>query len=210
MPRLGISIGTVVLALFIAAGAHGETIGPVCGSCYGATYTLNYLGLVSSTATTETYRIEYIIETLGYSRDGLTPGPTTDYLRSVAIKVSDSVYSAALFNAPSGGAWTVFSNTGLSNNNCSGGGGGWVCAQDGTSAVADGSTYTWVFDVTMAAGSLFTGSQQASIKANWDPANGIITSERISVPESAGVELLLGVAGLCLVFRRKLVGVFAA
>lgn len=180
-------------ALFSIFPSWADSIGPTCGSCYGATYTLTNLGLISSTATTETYRIQYDINTAGYT------GAATDYIQSVAIKVSSNAVWASLHSAPGGvGIWTVFSNRGLNNSNCSNGGTGYVCAQDGNYAVADGSTYTWVFNIIMARGSLLTGANAASIKANYNPPNGIIVSENITmgqIPEPATVSLLIGGIG---------------
>ncbi len=184
-----------VSTLLALSPAWADSIGPSCGSCYGGTYTLTNLGLLGSTATTETYRIQYDINTSGYT------GAATDYIQSVAIKVSSGPVWASLFSAPGGvGIWRVFSNRGLNNSNCSSGGTGYVCAQDGNFAIANGTTYTWVFDVIMARGSLLSGVNAASIKANYNPPSGIIVSENITlggqIPEPASVSLLMGGIGI--------------
>jgi len=176
------------------------TIGPSCGSCYGATYTLSET-LLSSTKNTSTYQVTYSINTKGYIYNA------TDYIQQVAVKISDSVISSSLVSAPLGGKWTLH-NTGLSSNGCSGNGGGFICASDGTSAVANGSTYTWVFDIKING----TISSTESIKANYSPANGIIVSEDIPedlqpptgpVPEPTVLSLLVGGVGVWAWSRRR-------
>ena len=198
----------LTLAVLVAAvsvlssGLSGATIGPSCGSCYGATYTLTET-LLSSSKGTSTYAVTYQINTKGYIYNA------TDYIQQVAVKISDNVISASLVSAPAGGSWSAPQlNSGLNNSGCSGSGSGFVCTSDGSSAVANGSTYTWVFDIKIQG----TISSTESIKANYNPANGIIVSEDIPedfgptpgpVPEPTVLSLLGGGIGVWAWSRRR-------
>ncbi len=134
----------------------------------------------------ETYRITLGVDTNGYSGTGL-------YLDQVAIKVSSSVFSASLFNAPSGaGSWALLAG-GINANGCSGSGGGFECANslsalNGGKGVAinpgngAGIDYSWVFDVTVNNGTLFTGVGDSSIKARFVNASGGKVGALISEP----------------------------
>jgi hypothetical protein len=184
----------------LSPSLSAATIGPSCGSCYGATYTLTET-LLSSSKGTSTYAVTYQINTKGYIYNA------TDYIQQVAVKISSSIISASLVSAPAGGSWTL-QNGGLSNGGCSGKGSGFICASDGTSAVANGSTYTWVFDIKIQ-GNI---SSTESIKANYNPENGIIVSEDVPedfgptpgpVPEPTVLSLLGGGIGVWAWSRRR-------
>jgi hypothetical protein len=198
----------LVIAVASGSALHAGTLGPVCGSCYGSTYTLDNLGVASSTATTETWRIKYTINTNGYD---FSPA---DYISSVAVKVGSPI-TASLESTTAPGTWTVHLQ-GLSNNDCQGGADVWVCAEDGTTAVANGSTYTWTFLVKLAKGGLFDDVNEAGIKANYESltANvGRVVSESITlgsptggeVPEPAALSLLIGGLGVWMWSRRRAV-----
>jgi hypothetical protein len=176
--------------------ALADTIGPSCGSCFGSTYTLTNLGLVGSTATTQTYRIQYDINTAGYVN--ISSG---HYIQQVAIKISNTASAATLVSAPGGaGSWSLHVNSGLANAGCTGAGSGFICAADAANAPANGATHTWIFDVTTPAGGLLTGLNASSIKANYNPPMGLLVSEAITlgapVPEPAALSLLLGGLGV--------------
>lgn len=209
MARLAI----LALSLAAAGALQAGTIGPNCQSCYGATYTLTNLGLWGSTNSTQTYRIKLAINTTGYN-GGTNHSVLTDYIQSVAVKVTNNVLSASLVSDPFG-TWTLFSNSGLSNAGCNGHGKGFVCAQTTSMQnVTDGSTYSWVFDIQMAKNGLMTTGD--SIKANYDcvgggytncNSNGTLVSEDIDlggvVPEPATFGLLAGGVGVWMWSRRK-------
>jgi len=179
----------------------------------GSVYTLS-LTDISVGATTTTYQIRLDIDTAGYT------GSDADYIHSVAVKITshdfgtDLVLPISLVSAPIG-VWSVQSG-GNNSVGCDGSGAGYFCSQDGTAAVADGSTYTWIWNVTLPnSASLFTGEFQASVKAEYNRPNGRnagITSAPITlqdtttvkVPEPSLITLLgLGLGGVSLLLRRR-------
>ena len=197
------TILTCLLAFGSVIAASAGTIGPSCGSCFGGTYSLNG-SLLNSNGGNETWRFTYTLQTQSVGTSNVS------YISSIAAKVTSDVISASTVSNPTGGTWSNPKiDTGLNNSGCSGSGSGWVCiAWSSGSRLLTGSTaaasYSWVFDVTMASGSLLA---DASIKANFDPANGKILSEKISVPEG-GLPLefpllLSGVGGWMFYSRRR-------
>jgi len=188
-----------MMGLLSAAVAGAGTIGPSCGSCFGGTYSLNGV-LQSSIAGLETWRFTYTLETQGVTDS------TISYVSSLAAKVTSSVILASTVTNPSGSllSWTTPAlNTNLNNSDCSGNGAGWICiAYTGLggkllTGASAASSYSWVFDATMAAGSVLS---TASIQANFAPANGKILSEPIltgsvPLPEGMPFELPLMLTG---------------
>ncbi len=179
----------------LAMTASAATIGPSCGSCFGGTYSLDGF-MVSSAAGLETWQYTYTLFTQNVNISGVS------YVGSIAAKVTTGLVSAATLSGPNvGGVWTSPAlNTNVNNAGCDGNGNGWVCirwlggAQMLTGASAPAGGYSWVFDVVMGAG---TSIDAASIKTNFDPANGKILSETINVAEGgAPIELPLITVGL--------------
>jgi hypothetical protein len=150
----------------------------------------------------QTYRITYDLDLSGY--DG--PAEAT-YVSAVAAKVVAgpdliSWNTVAGFGAPTGGTW-VDATAGLNNGGCSGSGGGFVCTQwQSGEKMLVGGVYSWVFDITVKTGTLL---DVGSIKANFDPPQGLLLSENVAVPESIAAEipLLLAGLGLFVMWRRK-------
>jgi hypothetical protein len=200
------TVSLLSVLFFGALVLNAGTIGPTCGSCYGATYSLD--GSMSSSDTlakTEDWSITYTINTTGYT------GSPTDYISSVALKVTSSLISASLLSVTNLTTsanletfWNIAPiNTNQSNNGCSGSGNGWLCTNvlSGKQNVfANGNTYAWVFDVKMAANSLLS---LASIQANYDPPTGRLVSEKVTVPEGSELPTLVVGVGLALWFFRR-------
>jgi len=184
-----------MMGLLSAAVAGAGTIGPSCGSCYGGTYSLD--GQLLSAFGIETWRFTYTLETQGVT------DPSVSFVSSLAAKVTSSLVLASTVTNPSLGSWTSSLNTNLNNNDCSGSGAGWICiAYTGLggkllTGASAASSYSWVFDATIAAGSVLS---TASIQANFAPANGKILSEPIltgsvPLPEGMPFELPLMLTG---------------
>jgi hypothetical protein len=187
----------LLLLMGVATSAEATPIGPSCGTCQGSIYDLTYSGVAISTAgPTDTWRITLTIATAGYNAGGT-------HLDTVALKVSAQLVSANLVTAPGGvGLWNETLG-GLNAGGCNGSGGGFDCVEAtsvGTSPAVPGATYTWVFDLEIADGGLFTGLLASSIKARYvNDAGGKVgdlVSENItlSVPEPAFGLLLLAAA----------------
>ena len=201
------------MALGLAAsGAKADPIGGVCaneagdpgdsGSCFGSIYTLEY-SVVSATE----YLVRLIIDSSGYT------GLAANYIQGIAIKPASAILATStLVSTTAPGSWAV--TLGGLANGCTGSGSGYICVQDGTSAVV-GSTYEWVFDIEVGSASdWLLASMAASVKANYDPAKGLITSAPITlqsnpdccqhdVPEPQPLALLgLGLFALVAI-RRK-------
>jgi hypothetical protein len=185
-----LTLTSIVMAIS-ALSVHAGSIGPNCGSCFGGTYTLDAYK-VSAADGTETWRYTYTLYTQGVT------GKDMGYVGSIAAKVTSSMISVTTVAKPTSGGWTTPLAGGLDNSGCNGSGAGWVCIawKEGnqllTGAAAPAS-YSWVFDVKMKAGTFL---EFASVKANFDPANGKILSETISVPEGAAWELPMLLSGL--------------
>jgi hypothetical protein len=183
------------LALLLAPAASADPIGPDCGTCQGSIYTLEYDPVpIATTATTETFRITFTIDTSGYDGGGL-------YIDTVAIKVSSQLVSESLFDAPTGaGNWNTWLG-GLNANGCSGAGSGFDCAAAWFVGipVPDPTPYVWVWDFEIDTGTLFTDPFESSIKVRYvDEDNqkvGDLVSEGITlqvIPEPGSFALLGG------------------
>jgi hypothetical protein len=194
------------LAMLAAGTASADPIGPDCGSCQGGIYTLEAISTpIATTATTQTFRITFTIDSSGYNGAGIG-------VDTVAVKVTsgpDGLITGALIAAPSGPAnWNNFIDMGLNAAGCSNGGSGFDCARVkvGGSVPAVGGTLAWQWDLEMDTGTLLNDPFAASVKVRYVDAlrakAGALVSEGITlqpngtvVPEPAS----LGLMGLGLV-----------
>lgn len=176
----------------------------------GTVWSLMYSGspLADADPLHETYQITLGVDTSGYTGGG-------SFLDQVALKVSSSLFDASLVSAPGGvGNWTL-SAGGISAGGCSGSGGGFECADglilSGNTPVP-GGTYSWIFDLTMDNGILFTDPLEASVKGRFVDLSGNkvgdLVSEQISlttpVPEPEIYAMMgLGLGLIGWVGRRK-------
>jgi PEP-CTERM motif len=221
MTKRSLLIVAALAVVLMAPAAFADPIGPNCGTCQGSIYTLINLGQLDAPGgTTDEFKIDLRINTAGYTGGGL-------FIDSVAIKVSNalsgtpstSLLGFFINGAPSAAIsdWAVQAG-GLNANGCDGSGSGFECAHDSThSAPVPGATYDWIFDVKIPAGTLFTGANQASIKARYINANnekvGALVSEDITlqtgrppqqVPEPGTILILgSGLVGLGFLLRRR-------
>ncbi|HEY8152801.1 MAG TPA: PEP-CTERM sorting domain-containing protein [Myxococcota bacterium] len=206
MRNCAVSLLTLAALALLGGSASADPIGPDCGTCQGSIYTLEYSGSpISTTATTETFRITLTIDTSAYNGGGIL-------LNAVAVKVSSMLVNMSLFSAPFvAGGWTTWMG-GLNANGCSGSGSGFDCAYAGSTGVAvPGGTYAWVFDLEMDTGTLFTTPDSSSIKARYidefGEKVGDLVSENITlqvIPEPASAALLGGgLLALALARRRR-------
>jgi hypothetical protein len=214
MKRL--ALGSILFLLLCGVSAFADPIGPNCGggNCMGSVYTLS-LTDISVGATSTTYQIRLDIDTAAYT------GARTDYIHSVAVKITSydftgftsSTIPISLVSSPIG-TWSMQAG-GNNAVGCNGSGAGWFCSQDGASAVADGSAYTWIWNVTLPnSAGIFKGAFEASVKAEYNRRNGQnagITSAPITlqdttvkVPEPSLITLLgFGLGGVSLLLRRR-------
>jgi hypothetical protein len=136
----------VAVAITLSTGISlADPIGPDCTTCQGSIYLLQYDPNNTGTDPVtgdSIYDVFLTIDTTTY--DFVTDG---NFIDSVSIKISDSVdvATSSLVSAPGGaGAWTLQFG-GINAGGCDGAGSGFICASDGQTAPADGSTWTWEF-----------------------------------------------------------------
>src|SRR5262245_11351356 len=128
------------LIVALASFAHADTIGPNCGTCQGAIYTLSGATPIASGGGNQTFRITLTIDTKGYNGGG-------GFIDAVAINVSDKTISSSLLDASGGIAnWNVVAG-GVNGNGCSGSGSGFECADwiGAGRGISVGGILSWTF-----------------------------------------------------------------
>jgi hypothetical protein len=174
-------------------------------NCYGLSWTLtinegsySYLG--------QTYEYQAI---LTVSDDTNVDGVPNRTISAVDFKVSSSVSSAVLYQAPTSG-WQTYVNV-LNSSGCTGPDAGFVCSQNGTSpALFTGSTLTWAWyfntsDPIFA--DLIGGHIGAKVTTLSRP--GRLLSETYNPVPEPTTFAMLGMGGLMLLMaRRKRFGLF--
>jgi hypothetical protein len=171
--------------LALARPVHADTIGPVCGSCFGSSYTLSY----SSTGNPDAFNVFLTIDATGYT------GTNSNLLNAVALKLvsmDSQISSVSLVSPIPAGFSNPVSITGLNANGCSGGGGGFFCSESslgGLQVGHSGDIYTFQWLVTVGApGDLLADKGEASVKALYVTQTGQqdgITSEGITLTPGA-------------------------
>jgi hypothetical protein len=191
-----------------AQRAEATPIGPNCGTCQGSIYDLSYTGVpISSSGGVDTWEITLTIDANAYNGGG-------SYIDSVALKVSSQLLSADLISAPGGVLNWVELLGGLNGSGCSGNGSGFDCAMalaiNPTIAVPSGTPLTWVFQLGIESGGLFTGVELSSVKARYVDGQrhkvGALVSENLTltqVPEPGAATLLLIGTSLLATRRRR-------
>jgi hypothetical protein len=194
---------TLVMLAMFSVPAHADTMGTLtligCGGgdlgCPNATYTFN----VSNTSASLTIHI-----------NGAVTAGVNDHISGVDLGFtpSSNISSLSLVGNP-GGTWTATTGS-LSNGGCGDNGGAFICASSSTGgvAIAQGGTYTWTWNYTLASGATIADVGSIHIGANYDPANGLIVSQTgatTQVPEPGTLGLLTtALVGLIIAGRRRL------
>lgn len=194
------------LVFLLSPLAVGGTLGPVCDSCFGGVYTLDYFEKEVDGIGNDTYTLTFTLDLSGFN------GPATvSTVNNLAVKAvsGPNFVSATTISAPTGvlGDWTQTGGN-LNSNGCTGSGAGWVClsytgALGGDPILVNTDTlYSWTFDLEVKAGTLMG---IGSIQANFEPATGVLLSEKIAVSEGFPAELPIMLSGLAVYafLRRK-------
>ncbi len=192
---------STLISGFVALGcASAGPAAAVVDTFNGTTWTLSHGVDLNPSASIDEFLFTLTVDTS--TPDAAVLG---SYLDSVSIKVASSVTGNSVTGPAATGPWILHTG-GINDGGCSGSGGGFLCADVTTftnGALVNGSTYKWVFDVSMAHGALFTGVDAASVKGRFtnghDHHVGAITSMPItitSVPEPETYAMFLAGLGL--------------
>jgi hypothetical protein len=179
------ALAALGFGLFTGGAANADPIGPDCGTCQGSTYKLEFVPTpIATTATTETFRITFTINTAGYSGGGVG-------IDTVAVKVSSTQVAGSLFSAPGGGVWTNYTDQGLNSSGCSNGGSGFDCAQTTAGSAAVGGTLVWQWNLEVETGTLDAVDPfDASVKVRYVSSKGKkvgdLVSENITLQTTDG------------------------
>ena len=219
--RLWMSMAVMAAFVALPGIAHADAVYQVGGtfscpnnSCLGGSYTLTFIGDNSGT----TFQVTLTATTPGSGSGSPAFG---DYISSVEFGDGKSVASASLSSTTAGGvsSWgnTVFGN--LSNGGCTSGPAPMVCNNQTLNnlgqyslAVANGSTYSWTWNVVFSKPGLDLNEADMHIGLQYSNASntsqGLIVSESgvSTVPEPSSMLLLgVGLVGLLGLKGRKVI-----
>jgi hypothetical protein len=197
------------LAALVLLGGVAGAGSALADTFQGTTWSLTTDGVDrDADPSTQTFRLNLAVNTAGYTGSG-------SYLDTVGLKVSNALSAASLVAAPGGvGNWSLQSG-GVNSSGCSGAGSGFECAMSNAptqGAAVPNGIYSWIFDLTMANGALFTGDGQSSIKGRFVTDGGSKVGDLVSegitltvVPEPETWALMVAGLGLLgLMTRRRL------
>jgi hypothetical protein len=180
-----------VVGLILSAALLCFTSVSHADSFQGTAWSLSGVALADSDPLHESYRVTLGVDTNGYTGTG-------SFLDQVAIKISSAVYASSLFDAPVGASAWALTPGGISSGGCSEAGAGFVCANSlstlssgmGVSINAGngvGDDYSWVFDITVNNGGVFTAAGAASVKARFVNTAGNKVGDLVSEPMTLNV-----------------------
>lgn len=206
--KILITAGLVAAAMLAFSGtARADEVGTLtlanCGSggsgCPAATYTFD----IGSTSATLSITINGPVNGTNHLLTGVDLGFTSSGGVSGPITLDSS--------SEGDGSWKVETSS-LNNSGCgTKNKGAFICASGEGIQLAEGDTYTWVWDFSGITGSLDSVGG-VHIGANYGPHNGLIVSETgatesmtVTPEPASGLLLLLGLGlmGSSFVFRRS-------
>jgi hypothetical protein len=209
-----------VIALVFSGVARADLLSG-CSTCQGSTYNLTYVPTPIGTfdTTGKIYDVFLTINPTNFVSDQTPPLPSQIYIQAVAIKLAsqDTFSFESLVAAPGGiNNWSLVTG-GLNNSggtaNCSGHGGGFLCAQDDkTAPVPFTGTYTWEFHYATTK-TLSTGTLASTVEVAYTDGSfkkvGLLANNGITlqaqVPDGGLTLMLLGSALLGIeTLRRRL------
>lgn len=204
MRKLLMTVVVALAVLALAPAAKADTVVNLTNfNCGGNCPLANYTVTIHPTGGSN-YTVTLDVQIIS----GVVAG-STDRITSVNVKFASDltgVSNSTLTGGTNIGAVTWTTNeSNISNADCATAGQGFVCSlASGTGLpISAGTTYTWVWNLTLGAGATLTSA--VHIGTNYDAANGRIVSQEVSVPEPGTIALLgAGLLGLAALRRRLL------
>lgn len=197
----------VILPIAARADFMVSVGGANCGSCYGGTYTLNFVGANTGSTFTVTLTI-----TTPSDPNSVVAG---QYISGVNWGDGKNITSVKLLSTTAGGSWSDTQGAINSNGSaCDGTPDKKVCSQQNKNvapfnfALANGSTYSWTWTVTFATAGLNTNLADVHIGAQYQDQTGstghIVSETGLAMPEApAAATLAIGLLLLAFKLRRN-------